>query len=224
MRPTQSRDKLGARVVSINRRQIAAARNAGARAARGEFLFFVDADTRIAPGHVTRALEALAEGCSGGSARVAIDSDCRFGAKFSSAFSLRFILPSEDSARARSFLPVAQSFEMVGGFDEQYFAGEEVYLTLALKKLGRFKILREPIVTSGRKLRMHSPGFVLAQILFLLLADQPRFAQRDKLALWYDGKRETRAELTKRLSALARRFRGKTRSMETKVQAGNQPG
>ncbi len=42
-----------------------------------------------------------------------------------------------------------------GGFDEQYFVGEEVYFSLALKKLGRFKVLREPIVTSGRKLRMY---------------------------------------------------------------------
>ena len=39
--------RAGARVVSINRRQIAAARNAGARAANGQVLFFVDADTRI---------------------------------------------------------------------------------------------------------------------------------------------------------------------------------
>src|ERR1041385_4563178 len=33
-------------VVSINRRQIAAARNAGAGAAHGDVLFFIDADTR----------------------------------------------------------------------------------------------------------------------------------------------------------------------------------
>ena len=37
----------GAKIVSINRRQIAAARNAGARRARGEILFFVDADTKL---------------------------------------------------------------------------------------------------------------------------------------------------------------------------------
>ena len=67
----------------------------------------------------------------------------------------------------RFFSLDARLFEAVGGFDEQYFAGEEVYLTLALKKLGRFKILREPIVTSARKLRMHSPRFVLAQSFFL---------------------------------------------------------
>src|SRR5215510_4420519 len=37
----------GASVVQIHRRQIAASRNAGGRAAKGEYLFFVDADTRI---------------------------------------------------------------------------------------------------------------------------------------------------------------------------------
>src|SRR6202012_5387512 len=37
----------GARVVSVNHRQIAATRNSGARAAVGERLFFVDADTMI---------------------------------------------------------------------------------------------------------------------------------------------------------------------------------
>jgi cellulose synthase/poly-beta-1,6-N-acetylglucosamine synthase-like glycosyltransferase len=36
-------ERAGARVISINRRQIAAARNAGARAANGQYLFFVDA-------------------------------------------------------------------------------------------------------------------------------------------------------------------------------------
>src|SRR5688572_21460895 len=37
----------GARVVSVNRRQIAATRNAGAREASGELLFFIDADTVV---------------------------------------------------------------------------------------------------------------------------------------------------------------------------------
>src|SRR5207249_1537267 len=35
----------GARVTSVNHRQIAATRNSGAHQARGEFLFFVDGDT-----------------------------------------------------------------------------------------------------------------------------------------------------------------------------------
>ena len=53
--------QFGARVVSVQCRQIAAARNAGAREARGQILFFVDADTRIGPEHITGALRALRE-------------------------------------------------------------------------------------------------------------------------------------------------------------------
>src|SRR5213596_1561358 len=63
----------GAKVIPINRRQIAASRNAGGRAAQGEYLFFVDADTRINRVHVTQGLAVLEAGYAGGSARVALD-------------------------------------------------------------------------------------------------------------------------------------------------------
>src|SRR5262245_23993776 len=49
----------GAKVIPIKRRQIAASRNAGARAAQGEYLFFVDADTRITRAHVSGGVAAL---------------------------------------------------------------------------------------------------------------------------------------------------------------------
>jgi len=63
----------GARVLSIHRRQIAAVRNAGARAAQGEYLFFVDADTRINRTHIMEAIAAVESGYAGGGARVVID-------------------------------------------------------------------------------------------------------------------------------------------------------
>src|SRR5438876_11536706 len=63
----------GAKVVQIHRRQIAAARNAGARTAQGEYLFFIDADTRISREHVSEGIAALEAGYAGGSARVAMD-------------------------------------------------------------------------------------------------------------------------------------------------------
>src|SRR5258707_3421339 len=65
--------RVGAKVIPINRRQIAASRNAGARAAQGEYLFFVDADTRINRTHVSGGIAALKGGYTGGSARVAMD-------------------------------------------------------------------------------------------------------------------------------------------------------
>src|SRR5947199_1121185 len=68
-------EQFGARVISIERRQIAAARNAGARAARGGVFIFVDADTRIGPEHVRGALEALENGFAGGGSRLDFDGE-----------------------------------------------------------------------------------------------------------------------------------------------------
>src|SRR6266568_166724 len=65
--------RVGAKVIPINRRQIAAARNAGGRVAQGEYLFFIDADTRIDRAHVSGGIAALEAGYAGGSARVAMD-------------------------------------------------------------------------------------------------------------------------------------------------------
>ncbi len=184
--------EFGARIVTVNHRQIAAVRNAGARVARGEILFFVDADTRIAPGHVRAGVAALKAGCSGGSARVAMDGEAGFGARvFLRSFSAIYFGIARLGAGAFLFTR-RESFEAVGGFDEQYFAGEEVYFTLALKKLGPFRILREPIVTSARKLRMHSRRSLLSQSFLIVAGGKRAVRSRAKLALWYDGKRERR--------------------------------
>ena len=83
-----------------------------------------------------------------------------------------------------------RNFDTIGGFDEQYFAGEEVYFSLALKKVGRFKVLREPIVTSGRKLRMYSAKQFLQKFFGVIVAGPRGARSRAKLSLWYDGKRE----------------------------------
>src|SRR5262245_55271050 len=58
--------QLGATVVAVNKRQIAATRNAGAGAARGEWFFFVDADTIIQSRVLVSALKHLEQGAAGG--------------------------------------------------------------------------------------------------------------------------------------------------------------
>src|SRR5262245_46006339 len=63
----------GARVVAVNRRQIAATRNAGAAAATGDILFFVDADTQVTAEAVRAAVKRLANGAVGGGAAVHFD-------------------------------------------------------------------------------------------------------------------------------------------------------
>jgi glycosyltransferase involved in cell wall biosynthesis len=181
--------RAGAKVVRIERRQIAAARNAGGQAAQGEYLFFVDADTRIKQTHITEAISALQGGYAAGSARVAMDGFVPiWGRMLLRGFSLLYF---GLNLGAGAFLfTTRRSFETIGGFDEQYFAGEEVYFSLELKKLGRFKVLREPIVTSGRKLRMYPAKHFLRKFFGVIVRGPRGVRSRAKLSLWYDGKRE----------------------------------
>jgi GT2 family glycosyltransferase len=183
----------GAIVVPVRYRHIAAVRNAGARVATGDILFFVDADTCIAPAHVTGALAALAAGCAGGGARMIPEGAVPFwGRVFVQIFSVCYFTLSNLGAGAFLFT-TRENFRAVGGFDEQFFAGEEVYFSLALKKLGRFKLLPEPIMTSGRKLRLHSGRHILARSFAIIVGGKRAVRSRDKLDIWYDGQRETKA-------------------------------
>src|SRR5438046_9326370 len=144
----------GALLISIERRQIAAARNAGAAAARGNVFIFVDADTRIGPEHVRGAVEALKSGCTGGGARLATDREIPlWGRIFFRVFTtLYFGL----NLGAGAFLfTTRENFSAIGGFDEIYFASEEIFFTIALKRLGRFRVLPEPAMSSGGDLRLY---------------------------------------------------------------------
>ena len=183
-------ERAGATVIPINRRQIAASRNAGGRAAKGEFLFFVDADTRINRAHVSGGLAVLEDGYAGGGARVAMDGFIPVWGRmllrgFSSVY---FGL----NLGAGAFLfTTRRNFDLVGGFDEQYFAGEEVYFSLELRKRGGFKVLREPVVTSARKLRMYPAKDFLRKFFGVIFRGPRGVRSREKLSLWYDGKRES---------------------------------
>ena len=181
----------GAEVVTIHRRQIAAARNAGGRAAHGDVLFFVDADTRINRAHVAGALASLRAGYAGGSARVITDGKVPlWGQLFVKSFCAIYFAAK---LGAGAFLFTSrENFAKIGGFDEEFFVGEEVYFSLALRKLGRFKILPEPIVTSGRKLRMYSAGKIFGNMMAVICGGTRVARSREKLDLWYEGKRETR--------------------------------
>src|SRR6266571_5286088 len=159
-------------------------------AAQGEYLFFVDVDTRINRTHIMEAIAAMESGYAGGSARVVIDGFVPLWGRILVRVFCALYFGLNLGAGAFLFT-TRRNFDAIGGFDEQYFVGEEVYFSLALRKLGRFKVLREPILTSGRKLRMYSAKQIFGNTLAIILGG-PRVARsRAKLHLWYDGKRET---------------------------------
>ena len=179
----------GARVISINRRQIAAARNAGARAAQGGTLFFIDADTRINKKQITGAMAALEAGYVGGGARIIPDGFVpAWGRFFVSIFGTVYF--GLNFGAGAFLFTTRANFEAAGGFDETYFIGEEVYFSLALRRLGRFKILREPVLSSGRKLRMYKARYVLPRLFSIIIRGRRAAQARAGLDLWYNGRRE----------------------------------
>jgi len=184
----------GAHVIAINRRQIAAARNTGARAARGGILFFVDADTRINSKHVVDAIAALESGYAGGSARIVVGGEIPLWARIFTKVFCTIYFGLNFGAGAFLFT-TRKTFEAIGGFNEELFIGEEVYFSWAIRKIGGFKVLREPIVTSGRKLRMYSAREILGNSLSVIIRGPRAARSRHQLHLWYDGKRESRGSL-----------------------------
>jgi hypothetical protein len=82
------------------------------------------------------------------------------------------------------------AFQTVGSFDENYYAAEEVVFVAALKRQGRFAILDETVVTSGRKMRAHSfltLARVTARLVFL---GSRGVRSRKGLDYWYEPERE----------------------------------
>ncbi len=178
----------GARLLQVDYRHIAATRNAGARIARGDVLVFVDADTLVAAAVVRAALDAISAGAVGGGCAVRLHGVANRRERFAAAF-IGWLLRIARIAPGCFLFCTRAAFDAVAGFDPTWYAAEDVAMSRALAKQGRFVILRESVLTSGRKLRTHS--FAEHVRLFVRLLGRGRSAlkSREGLDLWYDDRR-----------------------------------
>ncbi len=181
----------GARVAHEPVNQISRARNTGARAARGRHLVFVDADTQVPQALLVAALSRLQSGrACGGGALVRFDGAAPAGLISAAARFWNRLAPRLRLA-AGSFLFVSrEAFEAVGGFSEQVYASEEIWLSRAVSRWGRARGLEfvildgPPAVTSNRKAEWFSPGAVVLSILLVVLF--PLAVRSRRLCwLWY---------------------------------------
>lgn len=179
----------GATVVFEPVNQISRARNAGARAASGEWLLFVDADSTPSRELLLELEDAMARpGVVGGGATVAFD-EMPFDGRLAVA-GWNVVSRLARWAAGSFFFVRADAFHAVGGFNETLYASEEIDLSRKLKKLGRLVILhRHPLRTSARKLRLYSRRELRSFLWRMVLTQGRSLRRKEDCSPWYDGRR-----------------------------------
>lgn len=184
----------GAAVVFEPVNQIGRARNTGAAAATGDWILFVDADSRPSAGLLAGLAAAMRDdACLGGGSILRMEDLPLFGRILLNSWnriSRLFRYP------AGSFLFVrADAFRECGGFDTRLFAGEEIEFARRLKAIGRrrgrrLKILTShPMTTSARKLTLYRPSEHFRLLARAVLTGGRALRRRENCPIWYDGRR-----------------------------------
>jgi glycosyltransferase involved in cell wall biosynthesis len=184
----------GAAVVFEPVNQIARARNTGAAAATGNWLVFVDADSRPTRALFAEVAEQIASGrCLAGGCTVRLDERhfvADFGTGLWNAVSRVF------KWAAGSFIFCeSDAFRKVGGFSAELFASEELDLSKRLKKLARVSrkkmviLHNNPLLTSARKVRLYSRMDLARFLAKAFLRPRATVMSRDACSPWYDGRR-----------------------------------
>jgi cellulose synthase/poly-beta-1,6-N-acetylglucosamine synthase-like glycosyltransferase len=180
----------GAQVIRVEHRQISATRNAGARQARGEILFFVDADTLVSAPVIQSALRSIREGAVGGGSLPRFEGWLPLWWRLAYPFLVGVVRLLRFSPSGACLFCTRSAFQTTGGFNENYYAAEELWFVAALKRHGRFVVIAEQAVTSGRKLRAHSFLSLAWLSTRLILRGSSGVRSRRGLDYWYAPARE----------------------------------
>jgi glycosyltransferase involved in cell wall biosynthesis len=148
----------GAKVISEKIHNIGRVRNAGARAASGDILIFVDADTLVPATLLKKIVEAMkAEKCFGGAVSVEYGEFQKKWMKYY-LFAWKFWEKFFNMKQGAAQFCQKAVFEKLGGYDEGIFVGEDIEFYWRLTKFagqndGHLFFIKQPKVkTSARRL------------------------------------------------------------------------
>jgi glycosyltransferase involved in cell wall biosynthesis len=175
----------GCLVATVTTRAIAAVRNGGARAATGEILAFVDADSRIHPDSFIAVDEAMRSSrIVGGSTGCTLE---RWSVGLAVTFAVMLPMLWLTGIDTGVVFCRRADFERLGGYDESYRAAEDVMWLWKLKRDGasrRQRLVRlrhAKVVASTRKFDEHGDWHYFR---FLVAAPQFFLRGRKLSASW----------------------------------------
>ena len=145
----------GCRVVGVEKRVIAAARNGGARTAQGEILTFIDADSIVHPRTFFEIDATLATGRAvGGATGVTLE---RWSPGIAVTYAILMSMVFVTGMDTGVVFCRRRDFESIGGYDETALVAEDVIFLQALRRLGKtrgqrlMRATRAKAVASTRK-------------------------------------------------------------------------
>lgn len=183
----------GAKVVVEGRKCLSAIRNRGAAEAGGDFLAFIDADTRMSENMLVEIERVLDSGkyIGGGVANVKCDRMSP-GILFSALTFLPFAL-LRIRASCCLFYTRRETFHEVGGFDETIYAAEDIEFGNRLRRIGKRRALKYKnlwsahVITSVRKFDEFGDWFLVKHpgIILKVFGNDREVANK----LWYRPRR-----------------------------------
>jgi glycosyltransferase involved in cell wall biosynthesis len=184
----------GATVVFEPVNQIGRARNTGAAHASGEWLIFVDADSHPSAALLEDVAQEIEGGrCLAGGSTIVYDNPHLPVRAIVGAWNITSRL---NRWAAGSFIFCeAGAFRDAGGFNLEFFAGEEIDLSRRLKRAARRRgrkitiLHKHPLLTSDRKMRLYTAREIVTFMLRAMLAPRRTLGNPSQCFAWYDGRR-----------------------------------
>ena len=184
----------GAKVVFEPINQISRARNLGAAAATGDWILFIDADSRLAALTLNDLLMSISLGdCAGGGCVIALEPVPWWAQGLVCLWNM--ISRSMHWAAGSFIFCHTVAFREIGGFSEELYAAEEVGMSRRLKVWATARKMKVvilnacPHTSSGRKFELYGKGEVCLLCWRALTHPVRLWRQKSYLSFFYDNRR-----------------------------------
>ncbi len=160
----EAAESAGCKVIFSKKKGRASQMNAGSEVSISPILYFLHSDTLPPAGFAEKIIDAVQKGADYGCFSLQFDDPgplLKFFARFT-RLKGKWVRFGDQSLFVKK-----EIFEKAGGFDESLTLMEDQEIYHRLEKIGRFKLINHPVITSARRYR--KIGILKLQFYFTLI-------------------------------------------------------